>query len=348
MIKLISEKQKNSFNKEAVHPLQSWEWGRFRKLTGNKVIRFGKFKNKKLTDSYQLIIHSIAKIPFKIGSLIKCPTPDQEVINFLKEIAKKEKLIYIKIEPAIPFEIGEIKHKTANREKIISLLKKNGAVAGKTLFTPTTFWIDLTKTDEDLLKSFNSKTRYNVRLSQRRGVKIKEDNSKRAFEKYLDLTGKTIQRQNFYAHTEKYHRLMWKVLHTDLIQLKQKPIARLLTAVYKKEIITTWILFVWHNFLYYPYGASSTKDKNVMANNLIMWNAILYGKKNGLKIFDLWGREPGKGFTKFKEGYNPSVIKFLGTWDLPTNPLYYLYRPAEKLRWIYLKGKGKITSKKRF
>jgi len=141
---------------------------------------------------------------------------------------------------------------------------------------------------------------------------------------------------------------MWKVLHTDLIQLKQKPIARLLTAVYKKEIITTWILFVWHNFLYYPYGASSTKDKNVMANNLIMWNAILYGKKNGLKIFDLWGREPGKGFTKFKEGYNPSVIKFLGTWDLPTNPLYYLYRPAEKLRWIYLKGKGKITSKKRF
>ena len=149
MIKLISERQKNSFNKKAIHPLQSWEWGKFRELTGNRVIRFGKFKNNKLTDSYQLIIHSVPKIPFRVGSLIKSPILDQEAINFLKETAKKEKLIYIKIEPAIPFETGGIKYKTANREKVVSLLKKNGAIPGKTLFTPTTFWIDLTKTEEE-------------------------------------------------------------------------------------------------------------------------------------------------------------------------------------------------------
>jgi len=348
MIKIITKKEKGAFNKKAVHPLQSWEWGKFRELTGNKIIRFGKYRNNKLTDSYQLIIHSVPRLPFKIGSLIKCPVPNQEVINFLKETAKKEGLVYIKIEPAIPFETGKIEYKTVNRERTISLFKKNGAVVGKTLFTPTTFWIDLTKTEEDLLKSFNSKTRYNIRLSKRKGVEIEEDNSKKAFEKYLDLTRETIQRQNFYAHTEKYHRLMWKTLHTDPIQSNQKPIARLLTATYKKEIITTWVLFVWNDFLYYPYGASSTKYKNVMANNLIMWNAILYGRENKLKIFDLWGREPGKGFTKFKEGYNPNIVKFLGTWDLTTSPLYYLYRPSEKLRWIYLKGKGKFSSTKRF
>ena len=105
---------------------------------------------------------------------------------------------------------------------------------------------------------------------------------------------------------------MWKYLHEDMVKQGLDPIARLLVAKYKGEIITTWILFVWKDFLYYPYGASSSKHKNLMANNLIMWEAIRYGKGLGLKTFDLWGREEGKGFTKFKEGYNPKVVEFIG------------------------------------
>jgi lipid II:glycine glycyltransferase (peptidoglycan interpeptide bridge formation enzyme) len=75
----------------------------------------------------------------------------------------------------------------------------------------------------------------------------------------------------------------------------------------------------------------------------MMWEAIRYGKKQGLKIFDLWGREPGKGFTRFKEGYHPEVIEFLGTWDLVTKPaIYWLYRLLEDLRWFGLRIKSKF------
>jgi lipid II:glycine glycyltransferase (peptidoglycan interpeptide bridge formation enzyme) len=163
----------------------------------------------------------------------------------------------------------------------------------------------------------------------------------------------TVERQGFYAHTEKYHRLMWRYLHPTSPRLRgasksqitnhQPSIARLLTAIYNKEIITTWIVFVYKDFLYYPYGASSEKYKNVMANNLMMWEAIRFGKSLGLKTFDLWGREPGKGFTKFKEGYNPQVVEFLGTWDLVIDkPLYYIYRTSEYLRWKLLKIPAKL------
>jgi lipid II:glycine glycyltransferase (peptidoglycan interpeptide bridge formation enzyme) len=87
-----------------------------------------------------------------------------------------------------------------------------------------------------------------------------------------------------------------------------------------------------------------------MANNLMMWEAIKFGKKEGLKTFDLWGREEGKGFTKFKEGYNPQVVEFLGTWDLVVNkPVYRIYRVAEQIRWKILKTSAKIGfSKNRF
>lgn len=82
----------------------------------------------------------------------------------------------------------------------------------------------------------------------------------------------------------------------------------------------------------------------------MMWEAIKFGKKLGLTTFDLWGREEGKGFTKFKEGYNPKVIEFLGTWDLVINkPMYVLYKIGESIRWPSLKLAARFgLSKHRF
>ncbi len=307
---------KTTLNKIATHPLQSWEWGEFRKKWGNTVVRF---------PFGQITVHKIPLLNYKVAVFEKGPKPTKKMLDELKDYARKEKIVFIKLEPNIQKD-----------EKVINELKKNGCVKGKTLFTPTTFWIDLTKSEDELLKSFKSKTRYNIRLAQKYKVDVHEDNSDKAFEKYIELTRETTKRQNFYAHNEKYHRLMWETL-------KPAGISHLLTARYKGETITTWILFVWHDFLYYPYGASTDKYKNVMANNLMMWEAIRLGKKLGLKTFDLWGREPGKGFTPFKEGYNPKVIEFAGTWDLVINkPIYYLYRNTEKPRWLYLKLKSQL------
>jgi len=330
-IKNFTKKEKGIFNKFSTHPLQSWEWGEFRKATGNEVIRFGIYDNNRLSGSFQIMVHKIPFIKYKVGTLIKGPKLSKKLLLELKEIGKKNNLIFIKLEPNIKSD-----------KKLITSLKESGAVPGKTLFTPTTFWISLEKSEDKLLKNLHSKTRYNIRLAKRKRVEVEEDNSIKAFEEYIILTRETINRQDFYAHTESYHRKMWKFLNRDLIKKKKSPIARLLVAKYKGKIISAWILFVWNNFLYYPYGASSSKHRNLMANNLIMWEAILYGKSLGLTTFDLWGREPGKGFTRFKEGYSPQVIEFSGSWDLVINPLYFLYRPAERLRWFILRTKTKL------
>jgi lipid II:glycine glycyltransferase (peptidoglycan interpeptide bridge formation enzyme) len=338
-----------SFQSVSNHPLQSPEWAEFRKAWGNRVVDF---------PFGQITVHQIPFLPYKIGIFEKGPVPTKEMLTTLKSYAKENRLLFIKLEPCVPASINHQLSTTNHPDKLIKLLKENGAVQGKTLFTPSTFWIDLTKSEEELMKGFSSKTRYNIRLAQRNRVKVVEDNSDKAFEKYLELTRETVERQGFFAHTEKYHRLMWKHLHQlpsgpvsdseksptrGEARPGRRPIAHLLTAVYNKEIITCWIVFVYKDFLYYPYGASTEKYKNVMANNLMMWEAIKYGKKLGLKTFDLWGREPGKGFTKFKEGYNPQVIEFLGTWDLVINkPLYYIYRTIEYLRWKLLKIPAKF------
>jgi lipid II:glycine glycyltransferase (peptidoglycan interpeptide bridge formation enzyme) len=321
---------------EYSHPLQSKAWREFRKAWGNEI----------LETKYGIITsHKIPLISFKIGIFEKGPQPTQEMLADLKKVGRENNLLFIKLEPNVAAKVGEKLQTDGN--KLRRLLEENGAVPGKTLFTPTTFWIDLTKSEEELMKSFSSKTRYNIRLAERKGVKVTEDNSERAFEKYLNLTFETTKRQGFYAHTPRYHKLMWKHLRPQLTSMMLKSegrsIAHLLTAKYKGEMITTWILFAYKDFLYYPYGASTDKYKEVMANNLMMWEAIRFGKKLGLKTFDLWGREPGKGFTKFKEGYNPAVVEMLGTWDLVINqPLYKIYRLLETTRWKILRAKAKF------
>src|SRR4030042_5834803 len=205
-----------------------------------------------------------------------------------------------------------------------SLMKDFDFRLGRMVFTPHTFQIDLAKSEDELLAAMKPKTRYNVNLAMRKGVVVQEDNSTKAFETYLHLTHETSHRQHFYAHDEEYHRLMWEVL-------QPAGIAHLLTASHENDILVTWILFVFKGRLFYPYGASSSKFRNLMASSLTMWEAMRFGKRLNCLLFDLWGslgqypdpKDPWFGFHNFKEGFGSKLIEFVGTYDLVIRPEYY-------------------------
>lgn len=339
MIKIVETTEKNNFNKLALHPLQSWEWGEFRLKTGIEVIRLGKYENNKLTETAQITVHPIPFTAYKIGYFPKGGIISNEMLVELVNIGKKEKMIFIKLEPNI-MKNSNIKIQISNQIQNSNIDMRESP---HPLFTKYTFQLDLTKSEEELLKNMHHKTRYNIKLSEKKGVAIIEDDSENAFKHYLKLTKETILRQKFFAHTEEYHRLMWETL-------KPSGIARLFLAKYEEngheEILAAWILFVFNNVLYYPYGASSTQFRNLMASNLMMWTAIKFGKKKRCKLFDMWGAlgplpsptDPWIGFHKFKEGYGAKLTELIGSYDLVINPvLYNLYNLVHYFREIYLK-----------
>jgi lipid II:glycine glycyltransferase (peptidoglycan interpeptide bridge formation enzyme) len=312
------------------HPLQSRLWGAFRKKTGVKVINI---------DDLLITIHPIPHTNYTIGYLPKGSDITKDMLSKLWELGKKEKCIFIQIEP--------------NVEKIINHKYnfKNLVVSSRPLLTKYTFVLDLTKTEEELLKNMHPKTRYNIRLAEKKGVKIIEDNSDDAFEEYLRLTKETTQRQKFYAHSENYHRLMWETLHSKTIEqntTNSELTEHLFKAIYQDNVLVTWILFVLGDTLYYPYGASSSKFREVMASNLMMWEAIKFGKKMGLKKFDMWGalglnpndKDSFYGFHKFKEGYGARHVEFVGSYDfIIDKKLYLVYNFLNSMRWFLLKFK---------
>jgi lipid II:glycine glycyltransferase (peptidoglycan interpeptide bridge formation enzyme) len=325
------------------HPLQSTEWGEFRKKTGIKVIKI---------NGIQMTIHRIPHTPWTIGYIPKGPLPTAVMISDLRKIGIQEKCIFIQLEPNVE------KNQEPNWKLEIGNWKLREAA--HPLFTKYTFILDLTKTEEELLKVMHPKTRYNIKVALKHGVKIVQDDSEIAFKTYLKLAEETTRRQGFYAHTRNYHRLMWETLRVHsskfIVQSSyDKLTAHLLLANYEPSTIdhgpitlAAWILFVYKDTLYYPYGASSILHREVMASNLTMWEAIKFGKKLGLKKFDMWGalsnnpdkNDPWYGFHRFKEGYGPRHIEFLGSFDLVINPmLYEIYKILDKIRWVFLKIK---------
>ncbi|MBI2074485.1 MAG: peptidoglycan bridge formation glycyltransferase FemA/FemB family protein [Candidatus Levybacteria bacterium] len=327
------------FNASVSHPLQSFEWGEFRKKTGINVIK------KRF---FQLTIHKIPHTPWNIGYLPKGNLPIKEEIDELIKIGKEQNCIFIQLEPNVQ-RIENLKFKIEN----LGLVS-----AAHPLFTKYTFILDITKSEEELLKAMHPKTRYNIKVAQKHGVEVTEDNSNKAFEAYIRLTQETTTRQKFYAHNELYHRQMWQTLGIKKHELRSmdkkeshdsnKLTAHLLVAKYNNKPLVTWILFVFKNTLYYPYGASSSEHRETMASNLMMWEAIRFGKKLGLKKFDMWGalgpspdpKDPWFGFHRFKQGYGPELVEFVGSYDLVINPLLYEgYKVADKLRWVLLKLK---------
>lgn len=339
LVREIRPDEKNVFNQVVRHPLQSWEWGEFREKTGVLVVRLGHFEDDQLTDGWQVTFHKVPRTSLTVGYCPKCSLPTPQVFEALKTIGEKNQAIFIKFEPNIGLPASQDK---TGLQEIKKFLLDNGCTHGRPLFTKYTFQINLEKSEEELLANMKQKTRYNIGLSFRKGVRISEDNSDTAFHEYLDLTFKeTTRRQGFYAHDRDYHQKMWD-------SLKPSGIAHLLKAKWQEKTLVTWVLFVFGETLYYPYGASSSENRDLMASNLMMWETIRFGKHMGLKTFDLWGclgpdadpKDPWYGFHYFKEGYGPTLIEFIGTFDfILDTPKYQFYRIAEKLRWKWLKFK---------
>jgi lipid II:glycine glycyltransferase (peptidoglycan interpeptide bridge formation enzyme) len=325
---LNTNPQQESYSLLVNHPIQSWAWGEFRKKMAAQVDRF--IIDRK---AGQVFFYQLPLFPFTIGHCPKINFINQPLINHLSFLGQKRRALFIKIEPNL------LASPEAEKE-----LANLGLRQGKEIFSRYTMIINLGQTTDQFLAGFASKTRYNIRLAQKKGVKIIEDNSDRAFNTYWRLTEKTTARQRFYAHDKEYHEKMWQ-------SMKQAGIAHLLLAEYKGETLAAWILFKFKDTLYYPYGASSRRHRQVMASNLLMWEAILFGQRNGCRQFDLWGTpgpnpkktNPWYGFHRFKAGYNPKIVRLVGAHDLVIKPnLYFSYQTLDNIRRQYLKLKTKL------
>ncbi|MCL4390342.1 MAG: peptidoglycan bridge formation glycyltransferase FemA/FemB family protein [Patescibacteria group bacterium] len=280
------------------HITQSKQWAQFRLATPTvkKVLEIGKTL---------VYIHRVPHLPFTVAYI---PRADIKINAELQELCKKENALFIKVEP---------------------LRETTGFPVSASVLPQHTIYVDLNQSEEKLLANMHEKTRYNIRLAQKKGVQVREQESRKDLEDFINLLEKTESRQGFYSHPANYYRKLWEILRpTKMVYLLSAfPMAAIM-------------LFRYKDTLYYPYGGSDPKFREMMAPHLLHWEAIKLGKKLGCKVYDLWGSykekpeesDPWWGIYRFKSGFGGQEVDFPPTIDIPLSPLYSLYPLADKFR----------------
>ncbi len=238
----------------------------------------------------------IRKFPI-IGSFIKVQRPGKVDYQYIDALVVKYRAFQIVIEPKNQsHKLQVISHKFK--------LSKNPFVPAKTI------QIDLRKSKEILLKEMHHKTRYNIKLGKRSKVKVKRSKDINLFADFWQDCA--IRQRNMFLSQKKEIIALYKAFGTN---------ANLLLGFKGKELISGILMIKTQDLAYYMYAASSNKGKKLFAPTLNAWEAMLYAKKLGCKLFDFEGiydeRFPlnsWKGFTRFKKSFGGKEIEHPGAF----------------------------------
>lgn len=320
--------------------LQSWEWGEFQASVGHQVFRLGAEN-----DSGELIaVATLIKKNIGFGwSYLFCPRgPSTKfsifsavadsikdidfIFDEIKKIAQREKALFLRFEPVFEYSISNNQY---------SIKKTIDVEPSKTTI------LDLSKSEDEMLSAMHQKTRYNIRLAEKKGVTIREAGTDE-FDKFWSLMSATGNRDGFRLHNKKYYQAMFKNSKLEIdskfrIQNSELNI-ELFFAEHKGVLIAANIIAIFGDTATYVHGASSDEHRNVMAPYLLQWRVIQMAKAQGCRYYDFFGVDETKwpGVTRFKNGFAGTSIEYPGTFDLVLNHFQYiLYSFIRKVRRFF-------------
>ena len=191
-----------------------------------------------------------------------------------------------------------------------------------------TVLIDVTGQTDQMLARMKQKTRYNIRLAEKKGVILragKVDDLPLLYRMYAA----TSVRDGFIIRNEDYYRLVWKTFINQTNE-KNQPNAEPLIAEVNGEPVAAIIIFYFAGRAIYMYGMSFESNREKMPNYLLQWEAMKRANARGCSVYDLWGApdefnesDSMWGVFRFKEGLGGEVIRTIGAWDHPTSPIWY-------------------------
>jgi lipid II:glycine glycyltransferase (peptidoglycan interpeptide bridge formation enzyme) len=301
--------------------LQSWQWGETLKAEGEEILRVGIRKKGKADYSSVCLAATLIKkslgagyfywyaprgpIGARAGQIAGDRViTDKEAAEFFLAAVKKidRRALFLRLEP---------KDNPAARAR--GMIKETAAIQPK-----KTLLLDLTADEEELLAAMHQKTRYNLRLAEKKGVKIKRGSAAdfREFWRLMNLTG---ERGAFRLHGAAHYK---NLLNAD------KDFIKLFFAEYQGKNIAAGLFCFWKDKVTYLHGASDNEFRNVMAPYLLQWSVIKDARENGYRYYDFYGIDEKRwpGVTRFKQGFGGREVNYPGTFDAVYRPvLYYLY-----------------------
>ncbi|HLD82300.1 MAG TPA: peptidoglycan bridge formation glycyltransferase FemA/FemB family protein [Patescibacteria group bacterium] len=334
----ITEKDKIvniSTAQKHVQFLQSWEWKEFQESVGRKTRVFGIEQDGRLVGYALGIVH---KLPIK--NYLYCPRgplfvddlSDEEknigyqtLLRHIKEHTKELGIIFLRMEPP---------ETVIRKQEIEDAFFRSHVFFRRVHFMQPsdTTMLNLNQHESLLLKEMHNKTRYNIRLAKRKGVKTRISNDK-DFDIFWNLLQQTAKRQKIATHPLEYYKKL-------LAATKNGLSSRLFIAEYEGTPLACNMVISYQDTAVYLHGGTSDQYRNLMAPHLLMWSAIKDAKERGLRYFDLYGiapsyateKHPLYSITRFKRGFGGIEVNYMGSFEFILLPFWYrVYGVAKRI-----------------
>ncbi|MDO4539809.1 MAG: peptidoglycan bridge formation glycyltransferase FemA/FemB family protein, partial [Syntrophomonadaceae bacterium] len=304
------------------------EWGEVKRFTGWQPLpliaeREGDIVAAMLVLKRRLPVPGLKKCIFYAPRGPVADIADAEALAALfagaRALGREHGAIFLKIDPDVP----------VSQRGLPELLIANGFHRNDTgldfegVQPAFVFRLDITPSEEELLAAMHQKTRYNIRLAQRKGVVIREAAGRGELPVFYAILEETAQRDHFLIRGYEYFEKIWD-------EMVPPGMAKFFMAEYEGEVIAATLAFILGDKAWYSYGASSNRQRNLMPNYLIQWEMICRAKQLGATLYDFRGvsgdlneDNPLYGLYRFKKGFNGELTEFIGDWDCVYAPAFY-------------------------
>ncbi len=306
------------------HFLQSGAWGDLKSRFGWKAVRIVE------GESGAQILFRYLPLGYSIAYLAKGPIGEgEDIYRQIDQVCRANKAIFLKIEPD-RFESDE------PFKAPLPDLKPSKPIQPR-----RTVVVSLEGSEEDILNRMKQKTRYNIRLAEKKGVVVKSSADIAEFHR---MALATAQRDAFGVHNLSYYQSVYELFHPERG-------CELLMAYYDNKPLAALFVLRQGENAYYLYGASLEVERNRMPTYLIQWEAMKWARQQGCRWYDLWGipdldeeeletqfqvRQSHDGLWgvyRFKRGFGGEVKRSIGAWDKVYQAgLYNLYSGYLRLR----------------
>jgi peptidoglycan pentaglycine glycine transferase (the first glycine) len=308
---------------------QSWDWGEVLISEGKKVERLGVVEGGTILALAQVVYgdlpfgwrHVFCPMGPVLDNNINAETENQ-IYKLLIDHFREENCIFFRTESA-----------RALPKKLVPLVKKTIDIN-----PPATVILDLNKSADEMLASMHQKTRYNIRLAEKKDIVI--DNGKN-FSVFWNLMKKTGARDGFKLHREEHYKNLFNY-----------DSAGQTTAYLNHKAIACIVYYVFGNTFTYLYGASDYHYRNLMAPYLLQWHCIQLAKHSGYEYYDFFGVAPKvnsnspdyqyddghqyAGVTRFKLGFGGESCRRAGTRDIViSGGKYKFYKFLRAIRRLF-------------
>ena len=318
----------NSFiaKAEKGHVLQTWEWGELKHSSGWLPLRLVVVEGGVVIAAVSLLKRSL---PARLGSFFyasRGPVLDMEnkeswecLLAGIREVAKRHRAVFCKLDPDIKND-NELW-----RGRLLAagarLIDKGEGFEG--VQPRHVFRLDISSDEETIAANFHQKTRYNIRLAEKKGVTVDGEAGRGMLPEFYRVLEETAKRDRFLIRGYNYYEKFYDLL-------VPAGMAKMFIVYYEGRVVAGSLAFLLNDKAWYIYGASANEYRNVMPNYLMQWRMIQWAKQRGCTLYDFRGvpgdvgeEHPLYGLVKFKRGFGGEYTCFIGEYDIVYKKITY-------------------------